>query len=178
MGGIAIHIVPMLSDAGLIPARAGATAGILGIAVIIRRVSTGFLIDRYFAPRVAATIFCATALGCLALAEFGVGFAPYAVFLVGLAVGAEVDIMGYLIARYFGLRSYGVLYGLMYTTFMLGTSLSQMGASIVFDNTGSYHLFLMAAAACLLIGSVIAMFLPRFDALAARLRASRITADV
>ncbi len=32
------------------------------------------------------------------------------------------------------------------------------------DGAGSYRLFLNAAAACLVIGSVIAMFLPPFDA--------------
>jgi hypothetical protein len=99
------------------------------------------MIDRIFAPYVAAFVFAVTALGCLGLAVNGVGFTPYAAFLAGIAIGAEVDIIGYLIARYFGLRSYGLLYGLMYTIFMLGTSLSQMMASMIFDTTGSYGVY-------------------------------------
>jgi MFS family permease len=163
LGGIAIHLVPMLTDAGSSPARAGAIAGILGLAVIIGRVLTGFLLDRWFAPRVAAMVFAVSASGCLGLAGFESGFAPYGIFLVGIAIGAEVDIIGYLIARYFGMRSYGVLYGLMYTTFMLGTSLSQLIASILFDSTGSYRVFLLTAAASLAIGSLLSLCLPRFD---------------
>ena len=163
IGGIAIHMIPMLSDAGLSPARAGAVAGILGIAVVIGRIATGWLIDRFFAPYVASVVFALTALGCLGLAVYGVAFTPYAAFLAGLAMGAEVDIIGYLIARYFGLRSYGFLYGLMYTIFMLGTSLSQMMASAVFDTTGSYGAYLYLAAGCLLAGSLVALRLPRFS---------------
>jgi MFS family permease len=163
LGGIAIHLVPMLTDAGSSPARAGAIAGILGLAVIIGRILTGFLLDRWFAPRVAAMVFAVSASGCLGLAGFESGFAPYGIFLVGIAIGAEVDIIGYLIARYFGMRSYGVLYGLMYTTFMLGTSLSQLIASMLFDSTGSYRVFLLTAAASLAIGSALSLCLPRFD---------------
>lgn len=163
LGGIAVHIIPMLSDAGVGPGRAGAIAGILGISVIIGRIVTGFLIDRFFAPRVAATIFAITACGCFGFSVFGIEFAPFALFLVGLATGAEVDIIGYLIARYFGLRAYGVLYGLMYAAFMLGTSLSQMLASVVFDTTGSYRWFLMIAAASLALGSIMALLLPQFE---------------
>jgi MFS family permease len=163
IGGIAIHIIPMMSDAGLSPARAGAVAGLLGIAVIIGRIFTGSLIDRFFAPRVAATIFAITAVGFVGLATLGVGFAPYAVFLVGIATGAEVDIIGYLLARYFGMRAYGVLYGILYAAFMLGTSLSQMIASAAFDTTGSYQLYMIIAVGCLLGGSLMALLLPRFE---------------
>jgi MFS family permease len=108
-------------------------------------------------------VFAVSASGCLGLAGFETGFAPYGAFLVGIAIGAEIDIIGYLIARYFGMRSYGVLYGLMYTTFMLGTSLSQLIASILFDSTGSYRVFLLTAAASLAIGSLLSLCLPGFD---------------
>lgn len=163
IGGIAIHIIPLLTDAGLTPARAGAIAGLLGLAVIIGRISTGWLIDRFFAPYVAAIVFALTALGCLGLAVYGVGFAPYAAFLVGIATGAEVDIIGFLIARYFGLRSYGLIYGLMYTVFVFGASMSQMIASMIFDRTGVYDSYLYFAAASLVAGSLIATRLPRFE---------------
>lgn len=162
IGGIGIHIIPMMSDAGMTPAEAGTIAGILGVSVIIGRVVTGALIDRIFAPYVAAIIFCVTGFGCLGLALFGIGFAPVAVVLVGLATGAEVDIIGYLIARYFGLRIYGVLYGLMYTAFMLGASISQMIASMVFDLTGNYTGYLYLASIALVIGAGAALRLPRF----------------
>ena len=163
IGGIGIHIIPMMSDAGMTPAEAGTIAGILGGSVIIGRVVTGALIDRLFAPYVAAIIFCVTGFGCLGLAVFGIEFALVAVVLVGLATGAEVDIIGYLIARYFGLRIYGVLYGLMYTAFMLGASISQMIASMVFDLTGNYTGYLYLASIALVIGAGAALRLPRFD---------------
>src|SRR5690606_18391435 len=62
--GLMVHIIPMLTDAGLSPARAGTIASIMGIAVIGGRVLSGATIDRFFAPYVGAILFTITATGC------------------------------------------------------------------------------------------------------------------
>ncbi|MDB5576393.1 MAG: major facilitator superfamily 1 [Bradyrhizobium sp.] len=163
MGGIGIHLIPMLTDFGLTPSQAGAIAGVLGGAVVLGRIVTGSLIDRFFAPHVAAVAYALTALGCAGLAIFGVAFAPYAAFLVGLATGAEVDIIGYTVARYFGLKHYGLIYGFMYTAFLMGASVSQLIASAVFDHMGNYVPYLWFACASLVLGALVALALPRFQ---------------
>ena len=43
--------------------------------------------------------------------------------LCGLGIGAEVDLMAYFVSRYFGLRSFGAIYGLMFALFSLGVGL-------------------------------------------------------
>ena len=43
-----------------------------------------------------------------------------AAFLVGLGMGAEGDIIAYLISRYFGLRAFGEIYGYAFSAFTLG----------------------------------------------------------
>jgi MFS family permease len=45
--------------------------------------------------------------------------ASIAIILVGFAAGAEIDIVGYLTARYFGMKSYGLIYG----TIMMASTL-------------------------------------------------------
>jgi hypothetical protein len=42
-------------------------------------------------------------------------------------------------------HSYGVVYGWMYTAFMLGASLSQMIATVLFDATGNYRVHVTAS---------------------------------
>ncbi|WP_410965038.1 hypothetical protein, partial [Salmonella sp. SAL04286] len=72
----------------------------------------GWLLDRVATPRVALPFALAAVLG---MAWFLVGDTPsglwLAVFLVGLGGGGESGTTKYLLMRYFGLRSFGVIYG-------------------------------------------------------------------
>ncbi len=83
--------------------------------------------------------------------------------LVGLATGAVVVIIGYAVARYFGLKNYGLIYGFMYTAFLMGASISQLIASAVFDHMGNYLAYLWFASASLMLGALVALALPRFQ---------------
>src|SRR6202021_1855460 len=51
--GSSAHVVPLLTDRGLSPVAATATFGLFGLATLIGRVATGFLVDRIFAPSIA-----------------------------------------------------------------------------------------------------------------------------
>ena len=156
----------MLTDAGLPPQRAATLAGLVGISLIVGRVATGALIDRVFAPYVAAALFAIAALGCFALLWGGIALAPFAAIAIGLAMGAEVDLIGYLVARYFGLRAYGAIYGWQYSAFMIGLAVSPLLAGLVFDSTHSYRCAVLGAgillSAAVLIVSRLGPF-PTFD---------------
>ena len=161
VGSVIVHFVPMLTDAGLSPAAAGRTAGLIGLAVIVGRVASGALIDRISAPRIATALFAIAAAGCVALAGGGVRVAPAAAVMVGLAMGAEVDLIGYLVARYFGMRSYGIIYGCQYTAFLIGTALGPLAAATLFDARGTYTAALCASATALGTASLLSTRLPR-----------------
>lgn len=85
---------------------------VLGSAVVIGRMGTGYLLDRFFALRVAMCLFGSAACG-IALLRTGVRSGPlfFAMFLIGLGMGAEVDIIAYLVSRYYGLRAFGEISG-------------------------------------------------------------------
>lgn len=155
--GLMVHMIPMLTGAGLTPARAGTIAGIMGIAVIAGRVASGALIDRFFAPYVSATLFTVTAVGCVAMVFGGVTLAPVAAFLLGFAMGAEVDLIGYLTARYFGMRSYGSIYGTIYAIFLAGAAFGQLGAGWIYDVSGGYAFALLGSAIVLVVSAVLAV---------------------
>ena len=163
VGGIIVHLAPMLSDAGMAPNRAGAVASALGFGIIIGRVSTGFLVDRLFAPRVAFFAFTLAAGGCVMLAYGQAYWAVAATVMVGLAMGAEIDLISYLVARYFGLVAYGRIYGWLYAVFMVGTSIGPIVAGAAFDRFGNYRLAAMGFGGCLAVAGLLSWGLPRFQ---------------
>ena len=75
---------------------AARVASVIGIGIILGRLLIGWLIDRVFAPSVAAVIFVIAAGGCLLLAYGGAEHARLAAFLIGFALGAEVDLMAFM----------------------------------------------------------------------------------
>ena len=149
IGGLIVHFVPMLLDSGMNAATAGRTAGLIGIAVIFGRIGAGALIDRVHAPFVAAAMLVAAAVGCMLLVIGGMRLAGFAAMLIGLAMGAEVDLISFLVARYMGLAAYGSAYGVLYGTFVAGSVIGPFLVGLSFDVTGSYRTALIGATALL-----------------------------
>ena len=137
LGGLMIHFVPILLEMDFTTSNAAKIAGVIGIAVVLGRLLVGFAVDRIFAPRVAIAILLACVCGVLALATLGSVVAVPAAFVIGFSVGAEVDLIGYLVARYFGINAYGQIYGRQYATFLIATGLSPVILGAVRDATGN-----------------------------------------
>jgi MFS family permease len=135
-----LHTAAILTDLGSSAQAAALASSLVGVALLLGRVVSGYLLDRYFGPRIAAIFFGGVAFG-IAMFWIGnskeLGFAG--AFLVGLGMGAEVDIIAYLTSRYFGLRAFGEIYGYAFGAFALagGVGTFLMGAG--FDTTGSYR---------------------------------------
>ena len=155
LGGLMIHFVPILLDVGFATNAAVKIAGVIGIAVVLGRLLVGFAVDRIFAPRVAIAILLACISGVLALALLGSVVAVPAAFVIGFSVGAEVDLIGYLVARYFGMHAYGQIYGRQYSTFLIATGLSPVILGAVRDATGTYTASLFTAAAFMIISAAL-----------------------
>jgi MFS family permease len=159
--GCLVHIAAMFSDRGMTLQTAALAGSLAGVAVMMGRVGTGFLLDRLFAPRLAAAFFGAAALGIgmLWLGSASVAFAG--AFLVGLGLGAEVDLIAYLTSRYFGLRAFGKVYSSIFAAFGLAGALGPLMMGAGFDRTGSYRgPFIVFLAATLLACFLIARLGP------------------
>ena len=163
LGGLMIHFVPILLDLGLPTSAAVKIAGVIGIAVVLGRLLVGFAVDRIFAPWVAIAILFACICGVLALALLGSTVAVPAAFVIGFSVGAEVDLIGYLVARYFGIHAYGQIYGRQYSAFLIATGLSPVILGAVRDATGTYTASLFIAAAFMIVSAALFAKLPKFD---------------
>ncbi len=157
---IVVHLVPILMDGGMQRGNAAAIAGLVGLSTIVGRLSTGALIDRYSGTMIGMIVFAAPIVTCVVLlVDQGSHSGIAAALLLGLSVGAEVDIVMYLASRYFGLRNFGTIYGCLNGLTSLGTGLGPLLAGLMFDHFGSYHQLILIlipvfAASALLVGSL------------------------
>jgi len=135
-----IHLVSLLTDRGISAGNAALASSALGIAFIFGRVVAGYLVDRFFGPYVSVAFFVGMACG---LALLWVGSRGAGAFLgasfVGLGMGGEGDLMPYMTSRYFGLRSFGEIYGSIFAIFTLAGAVAPLLMAIGFDRTGSYR---------------------------------------
>jgi MFS family permease len=164
--GLLPHFVPMLTDGGLSPVAAGRIAGEIGLAVIASRLLIGFLMDRLFAPRIAIAICVIAAAGFVILVVNGVSAASITAMTLGFAMGAELDLMGFLVARYFGLAEFGRIYGWLYGAFIFASGLGPLWVGALRDATGNYTLALEISVAGLLVACLGFLLLPRYKAAA------------
>ncbi|OFW01276.1 MAG: hypothetical protein A3I61_15370 [Acidobacteria bacterium RIFCSPLOWO2_02_FULL_68_18] len=156
INGMVGHLVPMLTDRGVDVRRATATLSGVGLSTIGGRVISGYLMDRFFGPYVAAAIFLLPLVAIGLLTSGAAGVAPLvAAVALGFGLGAEVDVIGFLAGRYFGLRAYGEIYGYLFAIFTLGTGLGPVLMALAFDLTRSYDVTLVAFAAALLGASLL-----------------------
>jgi MFS family permease len=162
--GLLPHFVPMLIDGGLNPVAAGSVAGYIGLAVIGSRLLIGFLLDRLFAPRIAIAICVIAASGFVILVVQGISAAAATAITLGFAMGAELDLMGFLVARYFGLAEFGRIYGWLYGAFIFASGLGPLWVGALRDATGNYTLALEISVAGLLVACIGFLLLPRYDA--------------
>lgn len=163
VSALVVHLVPLLQDSGMSSLGAAKTASVIGIGVLAGRVLIGFVIDRFFAPHVAATLFALTAAGCLCLLTGGVALAPIAAALIGLSLGAEVDLIAYMTAKYFGMRRYAFLYAIIFSVFALGAAIGPSLAGLLFDKSKSYQSTLVIVTVLLVAGSMAIVSLPKFE---------------
>jgi MFS family permease len=155
--GCVLHVAAILSDRGLSLQTAAFGSSLLGAALLMGRVGTGYLLDRFFAPHLAAVFFggAAAGIGLLWMSN-STAMVLMGAFLVGMGLGAEVDIIAYLVSRYFGLRFFGEIYGFAFGAFLLAGALGPLVMGAGFDLTGSYSpplavLFISASLAAVLM---------------------------
>lgn len=174
INGIVAHLVPLLTDRGIDVRQAAATLSLVGLSTIAGRLVAGYLLDRFFGPYVAAGLFLLplAAVGLLTAGAGGVAPALAAVSL-GFGLGAEVDVIGFLASRYFGLRAFGQIYGCLFAIFTLGTGLGPVLMAVSFDVTQSYDVTLTAFGVALVCASVLVSRLGPYLFPAQRVRTDR-----
>ena len=108
-----------------------------------------------FLTIVAAAIFMIPLIGMTILLLGGASLIAglAAAICFGFSLGAEVDIVGYLVSRYFGLHRYGEIYGCIFAIFTIGSGLGPYLMGLSFDKTHSYSAALGIFCGMLIVAS-------------------------
>ena len=166
VAGLIPNLVKLLRGHGFSAAQAAGVVSLIGLFVILGRAGCGALLDRFWASAVAAAVFGLASLGCLLCRSphLGVLSAGGAVAVIGLAAGAEFDVLPYLAGRYFGVERVGLALGLLSMFFYVGAAMGPWGIGRLADLGGSYDLPLAIAAGFFALGASSLLLLGRYPA--------------
>jgi MFS family permease len=165
-----LPIVIALTQLNLILVEKGATAA--QVSVLISAFAGGTLVGRFICgvalDRFAAHIVAAIGMGLPCIGLFLLASTLHtplvvgvAVLFIGLAFGAEGDLIGYLVVRIFGVRIYSSVLGLMTAITSLSASLGAMLVSLTLSITDTYVLFLRISGTAVFIGSFLFLLLKK-----------------
>lgn len=171
--GVILSTMPnsiMMSQMNLILAEnmaSGKDASIMisayAAGTIVGRLISGAALDRYSPPLVAAIGLAAAGMGVLLLAS---GFdSPSVVFLavliVGLSVGAEGDVIAFLVVRNFGVRLYSTVHSITSTGTAIASVMGAVLLSYTLKQYEQYAPFLTVCGILAVVASFLFLFLPR-----------------
>jgi MFS family permease len=161
--GLIVHFVPILRDRGADPLAAAGVASLIGVFSIVGRVGTGLLLDHLPGKVVGAGACCLPVIACVLLLLDGSSGTSQAAAAacIGLTVGSEIDVIAYLASQHFGLKKYGVLFGVITGALALGVALGPLAAGAIFDHFSSYSLFLDLTVCLMAVSGVALLSLSR-----------------
>ena len=147
IGGPIPNLETMLASKGFDRGDAIILASFLGYSVYVGRVLAGYLLDFVWAPILACVLQMMPAISMFifATADPSYGQMVIAIVTLGVAAGVEYDLLAYLVARYFGMKSYARIYGTLYAFFGLGAGFGPAIFGAIYGRTGSYDLAMNVA---------------------------------
>ncbi len=164
IAGLLSNFERIMTERGFERSAIATIAAVMGLTVIAGRVLVGVLVDRFWAPGVAACFFALPALGLLILANIDVSFAMgvFIAVLIGLAAGAELDLLAYLTSKYFGRAHYAAIFGAIVAFFMVGAGIAPPLFGAVAQAYGGYSIVLMTSVAMLLVSILLFLALGKY----------------
>lgn len=153
----------MIIDQGMTRQGAAMIASVYAFGTIVGRVLCGIALDHWPTRLVTAVSMGIPAIGFAMLGSSfdTVTVITVAMFLVGVSVGAESDLICFLVARYFKLSIYGTTLGLVHCVSFLASASGGVAVSFTLARYDSFTPFLWVLAGSIAIGSVLFLLLPR-----------------
>lgn len=162
--GLMMHLIPILTDAGMSRAEAAWLSSLGGVAGVIGKLVTGVLLDR-FRPNWTGGLTLGAACVTFAVLMWGLhspALIIIAMIVNGYAAGTKTQITGFLTQGYGGMRNFGAIYGVMAAMMALAAGTGPMIAGAVYDFTGGYEPFLLAGAIGCALGGLLIFSLPDY----------------
>ncbi len=162
--GLSIHMFPILTEAGISRGNAALLTSLGGIAGIVGKLLTGWLLDRY-RPNWIGGITLGAASLTFALLIVGLQspvLIVIAILVNGYAGGTKTQITGFLTAGYGGMKNFGVIYGFMAALMALASGLGPLFGGLAYDYAGGYEPFLIAGTIGCALGGLLIVSMPRY----------------
>ncbi|MEE4453859.1 MFS transporter [Novosphingobium resinovorum] len=158
---ILVQLKMLVLDQGISGEGASIMFTALAVGMLLGRFVTGVALDR-FAPQVVSFVMLALpGLGLFVLASSwdAPAVVTAAIFSLGFAVGAEGDILAFLVARHFRTAIYSSVLGLLTGVCSLAAASGAALLSWTLARTGSFDTFLVTVGVSVLAGALLLLML-------------------
>lgn len=138
---IMVHIVPHAMDVGISTTIAAGILSAIGGISMAGRFVIGIAVDRRGSRHsmiICLILLISTLLWIQLARELWMLYLFAVVY--GFAHGGLLTVVSPIVAEYFGLRSHGALFGIVFFSSMVGGAIGPVIAGHIFDVTGSYSL--------------------------------------
>lgn len=157
------NLVLHATDKGMSTALAASLISTIALVGIGGKIVFGFIADKVdlrIALLIAIILMC-VGIGVLMIAEVYSTFLVAGVML-GLAAGSMLPVWSAMVAKCFGMKSFGRAFGLMNPAMTPFTAFTSPFAGWVFDTTGSYQMAFIGFIAILALAAILMAFI-RWD---------------
>lgn len=164
IAGIMSNFERIMTSKGLDRSTIATIAAVLGLTIVIGRLTAGALVDKFWAPGVAACFFTMPTIGLFVLSGDNITI-PVAfgiAILIGLAAGAELDLLAYLTSKYFGPAHYPSIFGAIIAFFTVGGGIAPPLYGAAAQSLGGYTTVLMASSAGMAVSIVLFLMLGKY----------------
>ena len=165
VAGLLSNFERIMTEQGFERSSIAQIAAVMGLTVIIGRLMVGALVDRFWAPGVAACFFLVATLGLLILVGTQVTMATalLVAVMIGLAAGAELDLLAYLTGKYFGPAHYPAIFGLIIAFFTVGAGIAPPLFGMAAQMFQGYGTMLSISIGLLLVSILLFLSLGRYQ---------------
>ena len=154
---IATHLPPFLSDHNLPPMLAATAIAIIGFFNILGTIASGWLGGKFRQKHVLSYYYLARAIVIAGFLVFPVTQISVLIFAgaIGFLWLGTVPLTSGLVARVFGPRYLGALFGIVFFSHQMGGFLGAWLGGYMFDLTGSYDLVWFVAVGLGVLAAIL-----------------------
>ncbi len=158
---ITVHMPAYLSDKGFDSSVAAVSLALIGLCNIMGSLGSGYLSGKYSMKWLLAVNYACRAIAIVLFLV--VPISTYSVYAFSIVTGflwlATVPPTSGLVARMFGLKYMGTLYGIVFLNHQLGSFSGVWLGGYLFDTTGSYDVIWWSTALIASITAIIHIFI-------------------
>ena len=154
---VLVQLKLLLLDNGVTGEGAAVMLSAVSIGMLAGRFVAGVSLDRYRADVVSFLTLGLPSIGLFLIASSldTPAILTFSVFCIGFSFGAEGDIVGFLVARHFGVAVYSSVMGLLTWAMSFSTAAGAALLSVTLSATGGFDLYLVIVGFAVLAGAAL-----------------------